>query len=1347
MEESAKLPTFDCSGTAAEVSQRWKQWYRSFRYMAEAKDISSAKRLKSLLLHSAGTEVQELFEDLVDPKAGQVVTNDSDFKRCVRTLEHHFKAASNPIFERHSFRQMTFIPGETMSQFVVRLRQQARLCEFDDNADDMIRDQVVSCVTDVELKKKLLENPNLTLAMCLETARLHEATKIQASAMAGPAHVYSLSQKSARGSEKNQSAPRTGPRLCYRCNQAGHFANSSTCPARKGRCSKCKKVGHFAECCRTKTVHQLEQESVMEAAQAEEQSYELGAVSLLGAVAGEQTSTPAIDVVVQISGQRCTMELDTGAEVSVIPSATWHSLFPDVTLQPSNAKLTTYGREALTVLGERRVEVAYRNQYFTGTAIVVEGEGRPLFGRNWLKCIKLDWPSLFKNIHAVNTTPYAGVADMFAEFPSVFADGLGTVKGFEAEIHLRDGAVPKCCPVRSIPYAIREAVDNELDRLESEGIITPVKSAEWASPLVVVSKKNGDIRLCADFKVSINPHIDAKQHPIPNPNDLLSQIADGSIFSTLDLSQAYAQLPLSEASKKYCIITTHRGLYAYQRLPFGVASAPAIWQQTMDTILQGLDGVVCFYDDVLICGKDAEEHDRRLKLVLARLEEYGVRLRREKCVLRADKVRYLGYTISGTGLETNDDKVEAIVNAPVPTDVTSLQSFLGCVNFYNRFLPDVSSVLKPLNSLLRKGAQWDWSHDCQKAFTRVKDMLVQAPVLAHFDVTQEVVVECDASPHGIGACLSHTYPDGSRRPVCFVSRSLSSAESHYSQIEREALAIVFAVKRLHIYLYGRSFVLKTDHKPLLKIFGEKSGLSGTAVSRLQRWAVILSEYTYSIEHISGSQNVVADCLSRLPLKLTDAQERAVVNAVSDNRRDPCIALPVTAADVAAASKSDDDLSKVMQYLQFGWPTDINESIRSYHRCRSELTIEADCLVREHRTVIPVVFRRHLLEDLHSVHIGVCRMKSVARSFFWWPGIDADIELLASTCAQCLQVAKAPPKDAPHHWIYPSEAFERIHIDFAEYAGSHYLVLVDAYSKWVDVYPMGKDTTAMRTVDHLLTFLATFGIPKCIVSDNGPQFTSAVFGKFCKENGIVHKCTPPYHPASNGQVERIVQEFKKSMKTRPSNMSERTQVQRFLCMYRNTPQSTTHATPASLIFKRLPTTKFSFLKPSFAAVQRSQQDDVSTANREFLPADSVLVLNTRNGSSSKWSRGVVMQRLGPLSYAVQLGEHTRHVHIDHLKPYVTSDSSTPPSANHSLPMRNSVLFDTPTVHAQEPSTPSSDVPAVSVAVSSADHGSSLLSAVPAEAVSSACTNTSPTPSGGSIRPIRSRCPPERLIENS
>ena len=416
------------------------------------------------------------------------------------------------------------------------------------------------------------------------------------------------------------------------------------------------------------------------------------------------------------------------------------------------------------------------------------------------------------------------------------------------------------------------------------------------------------------------------------------------------------------------------------------------------------------FDDILMSDSCRKEHDDRLRQVLARFEKYGVRVGKKKCVFYQNQVQYLGFVVSKDGVHPDADKVNAIFNAPIPTDVSSLQSFLGLVNFYGRFVQNLSCVLHPLHELLKKNVKWKWTPKCQDAFDEVKRKLSSSPLLVHYDPKLPVVLDVDASPYGIGGCLSHVMPDGSKRPVYFVSRALASAEKAYGQIEKEALAIVYSVRRLHQFLFGRSFILRTDHKPLVQIFGEHSHLPSTVAARLQRWAIVLSRYSYKVEFVKGSDNVVADCLSRLPLPLSEDEELSLIHTVQEFLPDPCEKMPVSSADVAVVTADDDILSKIVSYVRDGWPAVVNDDVKPYFRCRNDLSVECGCLLRGNRVVIPVVFCRLLLKELHACHFGSSRMKAVARSFFWWPNLDADIVSMCESCELCQSFASCPSKD-------------------------------------------------------------------------------------------------------------------------------------------------------------------------------------------------------------------------------------------------------------------------------------------------------------------------------------------------
>ena len=410
--------------------------------------------------------------------------------------------------------------------------------------------------------------------------------------------------------------------------------------------------------------------------------------------------------------------------------------------------------------------------------------------RNWLNILRLDW----KEIHLVGSMDLLrSLLDKYAE---VFREGLGELEGHEAKIYVDRGAQPKFCKARPIPYAMRSKVEEELAQLQKQGIITPIQFADWAAPIVPVLKADKKtVRICGDFKMTVNQASRLDKYPIPKIEDLFAKMSGGTKFTKLDLSQAYQQVRLDEESKKYVVINTHKGLFQYNRLPFGVSSAPGIFQRVMESLLGNIPGVVVYIDDILITGKADEEHLVALEEVLERLQKAGLRLKKPKCVFMAASVQYLGHRIDAQGLHPKPEKVEAVKNAPRPKNVMELNTYLGLLSYYTKFLPNLSAVLAPLYQLLSADVSWHWGREQSQAFQKSKDLLLSSQVLVHFDPNLEIVLACDASDYGLGAVLSHCLPDGSEKPVAFVSRTLSDSERKYSQIEKEALACVVGVTR------------------------------------------------------------------------------------------------------------------------------------------------------------------------------------------------------------------------------------------------------------------------------------------------------------------------------------------------------------------------------------------------------------------------------------------------------------------------------------------------------------------------------------------------------------------------
>ena len=536
---------------------------------------------------------------------------------------------------------------------------------------------------------------------------------------------------------------------------------------------------------------------------------------------------------------------------------------------------------------------------------------------------------------------------------------------------------------------------------------------------------------------------------MPKAEDIFSTLNGGKKFTKLDLSQAYLQLPLDKQSQKLTTINTHKGLFQYTRLPYGIASAPAIFQMTMDKILQGLNGVSCYLDDILIIGRDDTEHLANLKKVLERLEEYGVQLKKSKCSFMCTSVEYLGYKIDAKGLHTTPQKVEAIQQAPHPENIQQLRSFLGLVHYYGKFIPNLATVTEPLNQLLDKGTQWQWSSDCEKAFAQLKNTLSSTSVLVHYDTNSPLRLACDASAYGVGAVISHTMPDGSEKPVAFASRTLTKAEHNYSQLQKEALSIIFGIRKFHPYLYGRQFTLVTDHKPLVTILHPRKGTPPLAAARLQRWALILASNNYEIEFKPTEKHCNADSMSRLPLSISIEKEEEL-SEVSLYSLQLVKTLPVTANHICKMTRNDPTLSKVFQYTMSGWPNIPDQQLMPYYRRKYELSVECGCLLWGSRVIIPPKLQKYVLDELHVSHPGIVRIKSLARKHIWWPNVDRDLEEMVQDCQACQANRQKPPTAPLHPWSWPTGVWQRIHIDFAgPFLGHMFLLVIDSHSKWLE----------------------------------------------------------------------------------------------------------------------------------------------------------------------------------------------------------------------------------------------------------------------------------------------------------
>uniref|UniRef100_A0A914CIN6 RNA-directed DNA polymerase n=1 Tax=Acrobeloides nanus TaxID=290746 RepID=A0A914CIN6_9BILA len=536
------------------------------------------------------------------------------------------------------------------------------------------------------------------------------------------------------------------------------------------------------------------------------------------------------------------------------------------------------------------------------------------------------------------------------KFPKIFEEGLGKCTKFKAKLMLKPDAKPIYRPKRPVPYASLPAVEKELTRLESLGVIQSVVYSEWAAPILCVRKPNGSIRLCADYSTGLNDNLLTHDYPMHLPEDIFASLCQNSTyFSKIDMSEAFLQIEVDEASKPLLTINTHKGLYMVNRLQFGVKIAPGIFQQIMDSMVSGLSGTTCYMDDIIVTGKDLKEHKKNLLAVFARIAEYGFKIKLEKCTFFSNEIKYLGHIINKEGRRPDPAKTQAISKMPAPTNVKEVRSFLGLINYYGSYVHAMTDLRAPLDRLLHEDVKFEWDENCQEAFEKAKNILTSDLMLTHYNPRLQIVVAADASEVGLGAVISHRFKDGSEKPIYYASRVLSATEKNYSQTEKEGLAIIFALQKFHKYVYGRPFILVSDHKPLLQIFGSKKGIPVYAAKRLTRWCITLLGYDFKMEFKNTAELGIADTLSRLINTQDTSNDEVVIAAIDSEVEISAIFtnafqnVPVTASEVIQHTREDPILKKICSFLQNGWPNKPEDEILPYYTRKEALSLVNECL--------------------------------------------------------------------------------------------------------------------------------------------------------------------------------------------------------------------------------------------------------------------------------------------------------------------------------------------------------------------------------------------------------------------
>ena len=1028
---------------------------------------------------------------------------------------------------------------------------------------------------------------------------------------------------------------------------------------------KCRKQGHFAKVCKENakggsqvdTVAQDDPSDGDNEGKTQDVHAYFGSVEL-GSVSNPSKTNKSV-ISVKIAGRDVRIKADTGAEATVIP----YHLYKEITKkplqkiqQPLKGWLAT---KPIHPKGCVRLPTQYKHRKMDLLYLVVEGNFTPLLGCD--ACLDLEVLK-FMNVQLIDTpepnpaTPeiprQGGHQNIFKtdsvlqEYQDCFSDKPGKLPN-EVHLEIDSSVTPVIHPPRKIPVALLEPTRAKLTEMEEDGIIVKEEGhTPWVSSMLVIDKRKvkeqgkntppskGEVRICIDPR-DLNKALKRPHYPMVTVEEVANRLSGAKSFTSLDACSGYWQLPVDEESSKLLTFNTPWGRYRFTRLPFGIAPAPDIYQREMDRLFAGIP-VEIIVDDFLIHGDDQRGIDQKLRRVLDKSREVRLKFNPKKVKLRVPEISYVGHLLSSEGLKPDPEKTRAINEMPAPTDKEGVLRLLGTINYLDKFIEHKADLQGPISQLTQKDAAFVWDKPQQEAFDRLKSVITSAPVLAYFDNSKETVLNVDASSTGLGAVIMQ---EG--RPVAYGSKTLTSCERRYANIERELLAIVWGAQKFHTYVYGRRVFVETDHKPLESIFRKPLN---DAPPRLQRMLLKLTKYDLDVRYVPGKQQVLSDCLSRAALRDTEPVSQPE-DVIGVNLIEKLGFEDNTLKRFRDTSCVDETSQVVMDYVLKGWPTEkeqVDELAREYWNYREELSVEDGLLFKSDRIVVPRALRAEVLDEIHGAHMGESKSLCFARDYVFWPSMTAQIKDKVSSCAICNAFRNRQQRESLYPHDIPGLPWQVVGTDLCEFAGQTYLLVTDFYSKYFEIDVL-RQTTATCLINNLKKIFARFGIPDEVVSDNGSQYSNTrnlfnsthEFKQFAKEWGFRHTTSSPEYPQSNGAAERAVQTAKRILKKAAADNKDPFEG---LLKYRNTPFEDIGVSPAQLLMSRrtrtmIPTHRRLLLQAvepdrvvkALQRRQNSSKKNYDKQSRDLPPLEVGDKVRIRPNRDREWRKAEVLPR--------------------------------------------------------------------------------------------------------------------------